>query len=234
MKIAAYVNASGEITNLYEQGLVCLYEAHAEGWYPTKEISLEMKKDMGFFAIRTALNALAAQLNDCRVFLSAEVHGLPYAILGKMGIHTWKSVGSLPEQLDFVAQRERDWAESLADADVDLADIPKPIAAGEPESGRYQIDLATVLEQNPKLISKEVLIPFMETTDFQALEIICDHQPKWFAAELARLHLCMEVTPMDAEQRQIKILVSPIQDGHPRPIATSCNLSACRSSCGCG
>jgi Fe-only nitrogenase accessory protein AnfO len=186
MKIATYVNGSSEVVSFYETGSVRLYEQISGLWTKKKEFPLSMHSEMNLPEVRVKLRTVVNELEDCKIFIAADVKGVPYAILEGMGFNIWKSTGSVNEQLDFVAQKEQDA--------IDAANkpIPTPLAVGDIRDGFFQVNLQEILNSDPKLSSQQILIPFMEKTAFQKLEIICDHPPRWLSREFERLNLRFE------------------------------------------
>ncbi|GEO81663.1 Fe-only nitrogenase accessory AnfO family protein [Pararhodospirillum oryzae] len=83
--------------------------------------------------------------------------------------------------------------------------MPAPEALGE---GCYRLDLGAALASDPGLNARVVLLPVLEARDFRALEIHCDHLPRWFDATLRRLALSAEVTS-DAEGVHAHVVPMP-------------------------
>ena len=115
MKIASFVNEHQEVVNLYEKGTVCLFENISGRWTRKQEISFEINKNMGIPELKRALNDVASQLRDCKVFLVHETKGLLNVFLEELGLRTWKSEGDLSEQLDNVARKEAEIVSSQED-----------------------------------------------------------------------------------------------------------------------
>ncbi|MDR3435086.1 Fe-only nitrogenase accessory protein AnfO [Telmatospirillum sp.] len=228
MKIAAYVTEDGRLTTLYERGLVRIYGNGAGPWIASKEIPFEVRPGMTLAEVKSTLRDVVDQLEDCRVLVSAEVKGLIYSLLQEeMGFHIWKSQGPVLEQLDAVAGLEADLLFRQEQAAVDTAAEANCSQgccgergggrrstcgpATEPRlerigSGHYRIDLAGVLQSDPNLNSRQVLIPVMKETAFETLEILCDHVPRWFSRALVEMNLRAE---FDASAQGLKVLVSP-------------------------
>ena len=227
MKIATFVNDSGEVAGFYEKGKLCRYELISGQWTITRKVPLEIDSEMGLLQTKELFFAAMSQLDDCRVFIVKKFKGLFHALLmEELGFHTWISEGSTHEQLDNVVLLEQQYVaelekQALADAakppvqssghggcgggcsparrpaatgaqsepSVARGDIPLPAPIGAPELGHYLINLSDILRDNPALNSREVLIPALEGSSFQKLEIICDHIPRWFYHELRNLKL---------------------------------------------
>ncbi|BCS55072.1 Fe-only nitrogenase accessory protein AnfO [Geobacter sp. SVR] len=111
MKIASYVNTHGSVAGFHEKGRICLYEEDPEGgWLKTKEVPLDMNPDLSLSEIKAGIRHAVAHLDDCKVFVVRELRGLLHAVLKEEhGFRTWKSAGSLLEQLDSVARHDRDF-----------------------------------------------------------------------------------------------------------------------------
>ncbi|MDD2270665.1 MAG: Fe-only nitrogenase accessory protein AnfO [Desulfuromonadaceae bacterium] len=88
-------------------------------------------------------------------------------------------------------------------------DIPLPLLLGDIEEGRYLIHLAQILQDNPALNSRQIVIPALEEKNFKTLEIICDHIPRWFYNELRNLKLTAEPEVPDESGQWLKVVVSP-------------------------
>lgn len=239
MKIATYINESGEVANFCEEGSVCLYENISGVWINRKEIFFTMKEVTTLLDLRYKFLNVVLQLEDCRIFLVGELKGLQHALLEEMGFHTWKSEGGLIEQLDFVARKENeaiitnqntcssavryqdsyrcgaDCSSSRKEAiglqrigSLDIyRPIPAPLPVGDISNGYYRTNLAEVLKNNPDLTSRQVLIPFMETTAFRKLEIFCDHLPRWLSREAELLNLSIESDMPDTSGHGMKVTV---------------------------
>ncbi|PKU24704.1 Fe-only nitrogenase accessory protein AnfO [Telmatospirillum siberiense] len=228
MKIATYVDEEGTLSSLYEPGHVRVYDNAAGAWEARKKIPFEVGPDMTLSEVKSALGDVVDRLEDCRVLVSGEVRGLVYSLLQEeMGFHIWKAQGPDREQLDIVAGREADLIARREQAAVEEASAANcaqgccgkkggggrspcgPAAAPSLErvgNGHYRIDLAQVLESDPNLNSRQVLIPVMQETEFETLEILCDHVPRWFSRALVEMNMRAE---FDASAQGLKVLVSP-------------------------
>lgn len=227
MRIAVYLDAASTLVSLYEPGTIHLYDDASGSWQDTQTVAFAFRPGMSILETKVAIKHMAAQLRDCRVLLSGDLRGMVYSVLQEeLGYHTWKSEGSLLEQLATVADKEVGYAAELAAAAAAEAAAPKvPISGcggggggrgGGPqkhklpapqaeliEQGHYRIDLAQVMARDPNLNSRLALIPIMESTPFQKLEILCDHLPRWFEQKLTALHLRAEVEHLGSGVRAL-------------------------------
>lgn len=227
MKIAAYVDDSSAATGPYEKGQICLYDQVSGQWEITKKIPLQINQEMRLLEIKELFFSAIFQLEDCKVFIVRELKGLFHALLiEELGFHTWKSEGTMLEQLDNVVRQEAEYVaelekQALANANKpkvkatssggcgggcsplrlaamaggsceSACDVPPPVLIGDISEGRYSINLAEILDENPALNSRQILMPVLKETSFKKLEIVCDHLPRWFNNELRNLQLTAE------------------------------------------
>ncbi|QWT45391.1 Fe-only nitrogenase accessory protein AnfO [Azospira inquinata] len=217
MKIAAYVNSRGNPVSLYEPGALRLYEAEnlppaPPSWRLVREIPFAVDRTMGLPAVKAAVHALGAQLEDCRSLVSGEVRGMIYTVFQEeLGFTTWKSTGPLVQQLDSVQAREKEQAAQKRFDLISLAGkpMPTPLLIGDPREGSFWIDLKEALEHPSGPTSRQILIPFLEKIPFRKLEIVCDHLPKWLAWELERLDMSAESDLVDVTGNGLRVTVYP-------------------------
>lgn len=240
MKIASYVNADGDVAGFHDKGRICLYEQGENGWLTAREVPFEMNPDLSLSQLKAGIRQAVAQLDDCSVFVVREVRGLLHAVLQEeFGFRTWKSEGSLHEQLDSVARHDREYLAGQAaqpatgqacrvtagrsgcgDGCSSRPSNPQPPTGmarplPAPESlgnGCYRIDLAEILANDSGLNSKEVLVPFMAGVSFRQLEVLCDHPPRWFGTELYKLGLIVASEQPGSNGKRIEVLVVPTGD----------------------
>jgi Fe-only nitrogenase accessory protein AnfO len=214
MKIAVHVNHQDEVASLYEAGFLRLYEKtiaeDPANWRATAEIAFAIDADMPLPLIKTALHAAWAALDGCKLLVSAEVRGLIYSVLQEeLGVQTWKSEGSLQQQLDMVSRKQTEQEAKRRFELVNLAGklAPAPMRVGDPQLGHFWIDLKDALAHESAQTSRQILIPFLSSGHFCKLDILCDHLPKWLSWELERLNLSAESEEIDATSVGLRVTV---------------------------
>ncbi len=225
MNVAAFVDASGNVVDFYEEGQICLFAKTSDHWEKTKAIPMSLKREMGIAGVRANLTDTVSQLEDCEVFLVRELRGILRVYLEELGYRVWKSEGSLTDQLENVSLREREMLTEPADS------LPTPLPVGNVGEDNYRIDLIELLQSGMRHVSKDVLMPFFETVSFRRLEIVCDHVPKWFAMEFAGLGLRVESHAPSAGGKGVMTVVVVPQCG---PRSCPPGKRAKSSSCHCG
>ena len=232
MKIATFVNENEEVISMSSPGWVCVYEKSHGQWMNRKRVPMDLSGTSMLVEARRLVENATSEIVGCRAFLSGDVHGLWNLLLEEAGFHIWKSEGTLQEQLDNVMRRETEKTvaskapiaethscgrgcglEASSDGEAQPIDIPGFFSEEEEKSGRYEIDLASVLESNPGITSRQVLIPFMERGDFEKLEIRCTHLPRWFNTQLqiSGLAASIENPRKDDNDKTLRVTVTPIR-----------------------
>jgi hypothetical protein len=97
------------------------------------------------------------------------------------------------------AERETTSTEREATSEEQAFIIPIPH-----KTGFYSADLRDVMAHKTHLNSREILLPFLQSTPFNRLEITCTHVPRWFEKELPYLHLRADI---ESSQEGVKIHV---------------------------
>ncbi|MBI5132639.1 MAG: Fe-only nitrogenase accessory protein AnfO [Rhodopseudomonas palustris] len=233
MKIAVYIDGQGRLVSLYEPGQFCIYEGSGGDWIAKREIAFAVDNG-GLAAVKAALAAAVADFGDCEVLLSGSVKGFLYSYLQEeFGLRVWKSEGMPVEQLAAVEQHEVDRAAQQQDnaascvaaagcsggacgggrarrpAVIPSAAMPEGLstAAEDLGGGYFRIDLAGALEADASLNSRQILLPILESSAFDTLEILCDHLPRWFEPKLHDLNLKADCTRLD-HGHGVKVIVA--------------------------
>lgn len=215
MKVVAYLDAQGKMASLYTPGCLHLYQ-HREtdggpgAWHPLREVAFTVDQAMRLPAVKAAVHAAAAGLDDCKVLVSGEVRGMIYTVFQEeLGFRTWKSEGPLFEQLDSVREKEIELQAKKRFEIIALSNVPAPMLLGDPRQGAFWIDLKEALNHASGSTSRQILIPFLQAGRFRKLEILCDHLPKWLSWELERLDMSAESEMIDATGNGLRVTIYP-------------------------
>lgn len=201
MEIAVFLNHKGETAIFNENGIVRVYLKDEKEWKVIKEIPFGINHLKSLKEIRENIKNMAEYLNNCRVFVAAEMNGIPYTIFESMGFNLWKVEGTPVDFLDHVLENEEQ--ERLNKLNKTNKTILMPIKSDE--VGNYHIDLKIILESNEMVTSKQILLPFLHNTKFNELLIRCGHIPKWFEGEFKKLGFKWEVENINKNELNIKV-----------------------------
>jgi Fe-only nitrogenase accessory protein AnfO len=249
MRIATFLSADGAVSAPFAASSVCLFERAGDGWATVKKLDYRPIPEMGVNDARRSLRDIAAQLTDCEVFLLGELRGYAHVWLDEMGFRTWKSEGTLEEQLESVAAQDALSVDGQAIAepascgtargcgsggcasggcsangsigrpiDFDAAHpVPNPEPVGNAADGRFRIDLAFILETDPALNSRNVLIPILEKKKYNSLDVHFDHLPRWFYGALDALGLEADIAESAPPSHGIDARITPAKKGRAAP-----------------
>lgn len=203
MEIAVFQDISGKTQSFLEPGIIKVYSRHLGKWTVTKEMIFRIDNIGGLKAIRENIINMADTLGDCKVFVGRDIKGMAYNVLDGMGFNTWELEGAPLEFLDFVYEKEEEEAKA-DDLEATVSNSPQIIQL---KDGTYFLDLKKIQENDVNITSKGILIPFLNSTLFYQLEIICKHIPHWFEVEFKKLNLKMESESIS--QNEIKVIIYP-------------------------
>ena len=115
------------MAGFYEKGRLCRYEQVSGKWEITGEVALAINEEMGLLETKDIFFKAISHFEDCRVFIVKKFKGLFHALLmEELGFHTWKSEGTVTEQLDNVVVLEKEYVAELEKQA--LANAGKPLA----------------------------------------------------------------------------------------------------------
>ncbi len=204
MEIAVFQDVSGKTQSFLEPGIIKVYSRHLGKWTVTKEIIFRIDNIGGLKAIRENIINMTESLGDCKVFVGRDIKGMVYNVLDGMGFNTWELEGEPLEFLEFVYEKEEEEAKANA-LEGTAYKSPQIILL---KDGTYFLDLKKIQENDVNITSKGILLPFLNTTVFYQLEIICKHIPHWFEGEFKRLNLKMKNEIIG--QNEIKVTIHPM------------------------
>ena len=182
MKIAVFVDEEGVALPLNEKGTVALYTNENESkWECSKKIPFDISYNMSMVEMRKTIQALVAQIDDCKTIVAENVKGMHFAIFEGVGVNIWKYKGNPESLLDYIKEQEDKIMEEK------LRPKPAPRAVGDIRDGFYEINMIKAMEQDKTLTTKQILIPFLQNTNFQKLKLVCSHIPKWCCRDAVML-----------------------------------------------
>ena len=72
--------------------------------------------------------------------------------------------------------------------------------------GDFCLNMEEILSKNPYLTSKKILIPYLKNGEFNRLDVICSHIPRWFNTDFGVLGLEYETGDVLPNKKNIKIM----------------------------
>jgi len=225
MNIAAIVDGNGNAVPFGEPGTVNVYTLAGDRWTAGDAFAFELGGHPGLASLKDAIQTLAERLGECRILLVRDVRGFPRTMLIELGFTLWSVAGDPVEQLDNVMQLTAQAAEAAAAAiaanQAFSSDMAVPAFLGGSCSGIYTIDISQVQGSGTGHNSKDILLPFLQSTPFTRLDIVCDHVPKWFSGELAAMKLNFSTEPLKDGRWLVSVRSDARHNGH-RSGCSSC------------
>ncbi len=132
-------------------------------------------------ALRERLRQLAGRLPQGAALVATGISGLAYNELSRLGFCLCELAAFTPAVLEPLA------AEIEAKAQEDAPVPTGPVATATP--GVYRINLMEVMAAHPEISSKKALQPFLASTPFVELDLICGHMPPWLEEHMRQHRL---------------------------------------------
>jgi Fe-only nitrogenase accessory protein AnfO len=203
MKIAVFMDEDGNVLPFSESGVVELYSDHGGNWQCVNQVPFSLKRAMKLSDIHREVAMLISEVEDCEILIVDDIKGIVRAILEeyKIGIWQFKGILHIPllnkvkEELTRVKKDQK-------------KEIIAPVLTGNEADALYKIDLAATLEANKGLNSMNILIPFMQTTNFRKLSITCNHTPRWLDMATNMMELKYDIQEEGSDQ--MCIIVEPV------------------------
>ncbi len=189
MKIAVFVDENRNVLPFFASGTVELYANDTGKWQCINQIPFSLNAALKINDLHRHIATLVSQFENCDMLVVERMKGIARSILEDYKIGTWYFKGTFPFLL---LDKIRD--ELLKVQEMQKKSIISPVLTGKQTDASYEINLAEILDSNSRLNSRDILIPFMKTTNFRRLTIICNHLPKWLDKVIPqmRLNYCTE------------------------------------------
>ena len=160
-----------------------------KGWHACDPAPFSLEGCETLAQMRERLRQLAHLLPEQAAIAGTSISGLAYNEQSRMGFCLCELDTFSPQILDALA------SEILASAQGEVQVPTAPSPTDTP--GVYTINLMEVQAAHPDLTSKKVLRPFLASTPFVELEIVCGHMPPWLEEHMRQHHLTCARTRQD-------------------------------------
>ncbi len=201
MKIAVLMNGMETTASFSEEAVLLVYQREGDTWTANWKYDWTPGVHRSMATLRTCLSEIVDWLEDCKVVVANQSNGFYRVTFESLGVALWEMKGRpsdlIPQIECFYDNEDREKVESPVE-------LIGPVVG---RAGHYTVDLRQVMAHDTAFNSRDVLLPFFKETAFERLEIICDHVPKWFDAELPLLGLRADA---EACGRATKVHVYPV------------------------
>lgn len=196
-RIAVILNNEGKITSFTEGKYLKVFERKLD-WRVVEEVNLKNDEHNGIKELRGYYNQIASGLNDCKIIIVTKAIGIPYSVFYGEDFSVWELEGNPLDHFDNILVKERLHEE-------ELKRLEEEEHVYQIKEGHYLVDLSKLEITKPELSSKKVIIPFMENTKFEILEVHCCHVPPWLVKEEQSGAISMKVKKITNNQFKIYI-----------------------------
>jgi Fe-only nitrogenase accessory protein AnfO len=183
ISFAVFLNREMSTSSSLEEGIVRVftYDLKNDLWHIVRDIEFSLVNCSSIFEFREKISGMIARIGDCKVFIAKEVKGQLYSVLEAYRFSIYEVDGKPEQFLSSILALETNNKEIATESPTYLHSPVKTSV-----EGNYYLNLKEMLDKNPELSSKKVLLPFLTEKNFKELEVICDHIPKWLNEELKK------------------------------------------------
>ncbi|EPR12021.1 Fe-only nitrogenase accessory protein AnfO [Ruminiclostridium papyrosolvens] len=200
-QIAVIVNDEEELSPFEKGSLINIYNKNNTQWQLYKEVRYYINTNMSLSDLRENIKSLIMELEDCKIIVGKVMSGLAYNIFDRMGFAIFEAKDITSCVLDDIYNEVSSLkAETANSKQVALSPVQTE------ENGVFYINLMELQAKHPEISSKKALKPFLETTPFFRLEVICSHVPPWFDNILPELDLSYSIEENGDNKYKVSIL----------------------------
>jgi len=203
MKIAVFVDETGNVLPFSAAGVVDLYSDESGEWLCVNQIPFDLSGASRMNEIRTKIKLLLSEFEDCELLVIDSIKGFAKVVLEEFKVGTWQFKGIF---LFHLLDKVREELAKVKKAQVKQNVHPIPV--GDEADDCYEINLASILDKDCGLNSRDLLIPFIQKNNFRKLTIDCNHIPKWFESAMVLMKLHYDIT--ETEYGLLRAVVEPI------------------------
>ncbi len=182
LKIAVVENSNQKTSSIFEPGFIAIYEEDAREWKVLNRFENKICNAKGMAAVRMAVADTIKQLGDVKIVVAGEIPGIAFGTFQASGFDIFLIENGGPEILGSV-KKEMLAAIEERKKEPHKFDIQEFLEPGV-NKGDFCLDMEKILLKNPEMTSKKILIPYLKNGEFNRLDIVCSHIPKWFYTDL--------------------------------------------------
>ncbi len=190
--IAAMLDENDRITDMNNAKKLSVFQKTEQKWILREELILPELFIGSLAEIRRGLETVVKEIRDCKLIVGKSITGLVFQV--------FNSAGFIISETDVFDSAILDdlYSDILKEIDAFQAEQEAdkiPVAPEETEiKGDYFFDFNLLKSSDLPYTSKSTILPFLNSTSFNRLEIICDHVMPWFGAEMKKRKLNFTVT----------------------------------------
>ena len=185
MKIAIVESNNQEPNSIFEPGFVVTYKEGGGEWKVQNRFENKICNAKGIAAVRVAVADTVRQLGDVKIVVASEIPGITFGTFQAAGFDVFLVENSALDVLDSVKKEMLEVIEERQEKPRKF-DVMQFLETCM-NKGDFRLNMKEILPKNPQLTSKSILIPYLKNGEFDRLDVICSHVPKWFNKDLGAL-----------------------------------------------
>lgn len=204
MKIAVVESSNQKTSSIFEPGFVATYENDGGEWKAMNRFENKVCNAKGIAAVRMAVADTIKQLDDVKIVVASEIPGIAFGIFETAGFEIFLVKNCALDVLDSVKKEMLEVIEEQQERPCKF-DIMQFLEPGM-YKGDFCLNMEEILSKNPQLTSKKILIPYLKNGEFNRLDVICSHVPKWFDKDFGVLGLEYETVNVLSTKKTVRIV----------------------------
>lgn len=204
MKIAVVENENQKASSIFEPGFIAIYEEDCGEWKVLNRFENKVYNAKGMAAVRTAIADTIKQLGDVKIIVASEIPGIASGTFQAAGFDIFLVEDSVLNILDSI---KKEMLEAIEERKKEPPkfDIMQFLEPGV-SKGDFSINIEDIMFKNPDLTSKKILIPYLKSGEFNRLDIICSHIPKWFVTDLGTMGFEYEIVSDLPNRKTVRVI----------------------------
>ena|GEM_PF-860244 len=203
LKIVVVENDDRKTSSIFEPGFIAIYEEDDRGWKVLNRFENKVCNAKGMAAVRTAVADTIKQLGDVKVIVASEIPGIASGTFQAAGFDIFLVENSVLNILDSIKKETLEAIEELQ-KEPQKFEITQFLEPGV-SKGDFSINIEEIMFKNPDLTSKKILIPYLKNGEFNRLDVICSHLPKWFVTNLGVLGFEYEIVSDLPNKKTVRV-----------------------------
>jgi Fe-only nitrogenase accessory protein AnfO len=204
LKISVVESNNQKTSSIFEPGFIATYEEDGGEWKVLNRFENKVCNAKSIAAVRMAVEDTIKQLDNVKIVVASEIPGIAFGIFEVAGFEIFLIEKSGFDVLDSVKKEMVEIIEKQQEK-TSKFDIMQFLEPGM-NKGDFCINMEEILSKNPQLTSKKILLPYMNNGEFNRLDVICSHIPKWFTKDLSVLGFEHETVKSLPNEKTVKIV----------------------------
>lgn len=204
MKIAVVENENQKVSSIFEQGFIAIYEKQGGEWKVLNRFENKVCNAKGMAAVRTAIADTIEQLDDVKVIVASEIPGIASGTFQAAGFDIFLVEDNVLNVLDSIRKEMLEAIEERQKEPTKF-DITQFLEPGV-SRGDFSINIEDIMFKNPNMTSKKILIPYLKNGEFNRLDVICSHLPKWLVTDLGSMGFEYEIVSDLPNKKTVRVV----------------------------